>query len=143
MNVIVQLEYELAYYDSAVQRFYHYTTMTPPMAICVQILDKAIYISHGANKFRKIWILLFFLQLWVNSRVDWALQPWYGNLSRRKTVQLCLKINLVLHPVCAVGLGKYIYVIFIFIPSKCDFKWIFFKSNIIFALQKVLSLIKL
>ena len=29
MNVIARLEYELAYYDSAVHRFNHYTTRTP------------------------------------------------------------------------------------------------------------------
>ena len=27
----------------------------------------------------KIWIKLFSLQLWVNSRADWVLQPWWGN----------------------------------------------------------------
>ena len=32
MNVIARLEYELAYYDSAVHRFNHYTTRTPPIA---------------------------------------------------------------------------------------------------------------
>ena len=30
VNVIVRLEYELAYYDSIVHRFNHYTTRTPP-----------------------------------------------------------------------------------------------------------------
>ena len=30
MNVIARLEYELAYYDSTVHRFNHYTTRTPP-----------------------------------------------------------------------------------------------------------------
>ena len=30
MNIIARLEYELAYYDSAVHRFNHYTTRTPP-----------------------------------------------------------------------------------------------------------------
>ena len=30
VNVIAWLEYELAYYDSAVHRFNHYTTRTPP-----------------------------------------------------------------------------------------------------------------
>ena len=30
VNVIAQLEYELTYYDSAVHRFNHYTTRTPP-----------------------------------------------------------------------------------------------------------------
>ena len=30
VNIIVRLEYELAYYDSAVNRFNHYTMRTPP-----------------------------------------------------------------------------------------------------------------
>ena len=28
---------------------------------------------------RKVWIQLFSLQLWVNSRADWVLQPWWGS----------------------------------------------------------------
>ena len=31
VNVIARLEYELEYYDSAVHRFNHYTTRTPPL----------------------------------------------------------------------------------------------------------------
>ena len=31
VNVIARLEYELAYDDSAVHRFNHYTTRTPPL----------------------------------------------------------------------------------------------------------------
>ena len=31
MNLIARLGYELAYYDSAVHRFNHYTTRTPPL----------------------------------------------------------------------------------------------------------------
>ena len=27
----------------------------------------------------KVWIKLFSLQLWVNTRTDWVLQPWWGN----------------------------------------------------------------
>ena len=27
----------------------------------------------------KVWIQLFSLQLWVNSRADWVLQTWFGN----------------------------------------------------------------
>ena len=30
VNVIERLEFELAYYDSAIHRFNHYTTRTPP-----------------------------------------------------------------------------------------------------------------
>ena len=33
VNVIARLEYELTYYDSAVHRFNHYTTRTPPRKI--------------------------------------------------------------------------------------------------------------
>ena len=32
----------------------------------------------------KVWIELFSLQLWVNSRADCVLQPWWGNYSRRR-----------------------------------------------------------
>ena len=38
MNMIVRLKYELAYYDSAVDRFNHYTTRTPP--ILGQVIPK-------------------------------------------------------------------------------------------------------
>ena len=33
----------------------------------------------------KIWFKLFFFQPWENSWANWALYPWYGNCSRRKT----------------------------------------------------------
>ena len=33
VNVIAPLEYELAYYDSEVHRFNHYTMRTPPVVI--------------------------------------------------------------------------------------------------------------
>ena len=32
----------------------------------------------------KVWIQLFSLQQWVNSRTEWVLQPWWGKLSRRR-----------------------------------------------------------
>ena len=35
----------------------------------------------------KVWIQLFSLQLWVNSRTNWAPYPWYGNQSRRLCIQ--------------------------------------------------------
>ena len=38
MNVIARLEYELAYYDSAVYRFNHYTTRTPPKEEKVEVV---------------------------------------------------------------------------------------------------------
>ena len=33
---------------------------------------------------RKLWIELSSLQLWINSRANWVLQPWWGNQSRRR-----------------------------------------------------------
>ena len=37
VSVIARLEYELAYYDSAVHRFNHYTTRTPPDGILYEL----------------------------------------------------------------------------------------------------------
>ena len=42
VNVIARLEYELAYYDSAVHRFNHYTTKTP---LCIIMLWALLNIS--------------------------------------------------------------------------------------------------
>ena len=39
VNVIARLEYELAYYDSAVHRFNHYTTRTPLGNFVADVLD--------------------------------------------------------------------------------------------------------
>ena len=39
MNVIARLEYELAYYDSAVHHFNHYTTGTPVYSLVMVISD--------------------------------------------------------------------------------------------------------
>ena len=33
----------------------------------------------GLISLGKVWIQLLSLQLWVNSRIDWFLQPWWGN----------------------------------------------------------------
>ena len=40
VNVIARLEYELAYYDSAVNRFNHYTTRTPPKTAVKNIIKR-------------------------------------------------------------------------------------------------------
>ena len=39
----------------------------------------AVFISYGDNDYTTVWIQLFSFQLWVNSRADWVLQPWWGN----------------------------------------------------------------
>ena len=44
VNVMAQLEYEIAYYDSIVHRFNHYTTRTPPSLSLSLSLSLYIYI---------------------------------------------------------------------------------------------------
>ena len=76
----------------------------------VQILDETDCISHSTNALRKGMNPIILPQLWVNSRTDWVLQPWWGNYSRRrknsefKPVELRLKIDLVSYPARAEGL---------------------------------------
>ena len=44
VNVIARLEYELAYYDSAVHRFTHYATRTPPPIFFEKDFNSALYL---------------------------------------------------------------------------------------------------
>ena len=48
VNVVVRLEFELMYYDSAVQHFNHYTPGTIPLAQEFQCLIISILIVQGA-----------------------------------------------------------------------------------------------
>ena len=67
----------------------------------------------------KVWLQLFSVELWMNRRVDWVLQPWWGNQSRRKKpVKLHLKIDLVSHPTRAEGVDKYIHIWMCFQPMS-------------------------
>ena len=47
VNVIARLEYELAYYDSAVHHFNHYTTRTPPTFLGFLLLTKDPFIMSS------------------------------------------------------------------------------------------------
>ena len=60
MNVIARLEYEFAYYDSAVHRFNHYNTRTPRQQVdftvpTVKRKKKLWEISSTCNRFRLVW----------------------------------------------------------------------------------------
>ena len=61
MNVIARLEYELAYYDSAVHRFNHYTTRTPQKSN-TRLSQKFCNILVTWDLIWCFWILL--LKLW-------------------------------------------------------------------------------
>ena len=47
VNVIARLEYGLAYYDSALRRFNHYTTSTPPHRLNPNRYDKTVVVYLG------------------------------------------------------------------------------------------------
>ena len=49
-------------------RRYEFKSWTRPIAFHIALIPLG-----------KVWIQLFPLQLWVNSRTDWVLQPWWGN----------------------------------------------------------------
>ena len=54
-------------------RRHEFKSWTRLIAFHIALLGK-VWILLG-----KVWIQLFSLQLWVNSRTDWVLQPWRGN----------------------------------------------------------------
>ena len=56
MNVIARLEYELAYYDSAVHRFNHYTTRTLGKGMNLTILDSVMGKIVGQSVFYNLGI---------------------------------------------------------------------------------------
>ena len=45
----------------------------------VRVLNEVVYIFYCANTLGKVGTQLFTLQLWINSRADYALLSWYGN----------------------------------------------------------------
>ena len=59
MNVIVRLEFELAYYDSAVHRFNHYTARTPPYHLETIVRTIIIYLRGAFNKFPDFFVQAF------------------------------------------------------------------------------------
>ena len=61
-----------------------YSQIYTSTMIQVQNLDKTVCISSSMIHLGTVYIDLFSLQIWVNSRADWALYPWYGNQSRRR-----------------------------------------------------------
>ena len=90
VNVIARLEYELAYYDSAVHRFNHYTTRTPldnrvkqsnitaPTLFTIYFATIFVYASHDRNK---IWLGA---SGWVFKLTDFNSKPQTSNVIIRK-----------------------------------------------------------
>ena len=55
----------------------------------------------------KVWIQLFSLQLWVNSRADYVLQPWRRNSSRNSNLLNSAKTWLCVISCPSGGVSKY------------------------------------
>ena len=114
MNVIVWLQFELAYWDAACS---------------CDVIVIIVVNGHGRHEFKswtslipfnealislgKVWIQIFSLQLWVNSRADWLLQPWFSNQSRWTKILNLNLLNSVKNWPCVISfpcrrVGKYI-----------------------------------
>ena len=68
MNVIARLEYELAYYDSAVHRFNHYTTRTPQHLLrwlCRVLLQTSPSLSEWGRSNPRLRFLSFSVLGWL------------------------------------------------------------------------------
>ena len=75
MNVIARLEYELAYYDSAVHRFNHYTTRrTPPNILSDNSYELLQYNTTQRSGFeRREWFGIVSLFNEISSFVDYSI----------------------------------------------------------------------
>ena len=82
MNVIAWLEYELAYYDSAVHRFYHYTTRTPPPEFPASI----------SWMYRLLWDYVFCDNILWNNILPKSISRWI-RISINKKEIVCIKKN--------------------------------------------------
>ena len=69
MNIIARLEYELAYYDSAVHRFNHYTTRTPHQLF---VFTVALYMTYMTGIF-----LVGGICFWLYNCISWRSVLYY------------------------------------------------------------------
>ena len=126
MNVIARLEYELAYYDSAVHRFNHYTTRTPPMTTSVtneytslqKYKSLTLYFRKGdvCSVWEMNWrqgqtailtqVLLTIAALL--SHLSWVAQPWVTKGPKPSVCELVLHAG-ILSPTDSNRLSTWLY----------------------------------
>ena len=68
INVCKKVPVSNGYHSRKWTRWYKFKSWTRLIAFHIVLIPLG-----------KVWIQLFSLQLWVNSRADWFLQPWCGN----------------------------------------------------------------
>ena len=78
VNVIARREYELAYYDSSVHRFNHYTTRTPPIVNEVCFKNNKQDVLCAFWMYRRMYRLCYHLTCYLG--IIW---PYLPNLSAR------------------------------------------------------------
>ena len=99
MNVRARLEYELAYYDSAVHRFNHYTTRTPPEFLLV--------LSAGLRTCR-LHIFFYTQPKWgtIGISLNWTVEYPFIVITSRSTVSrsgsTCWCCILFLGGICCI-----------------------------------------
>ena len=81
MNVIVRLEYKLAYYDSTVHGFNHYTTRTPPKYFCeIKIIFaiNQLQIRQSLHLWKRFFIVWFIAKIILISQeyFFWGYSKW-------------------------------------------------------------------
>ena len=80
VNVIARLEYELAYYDSAVRRFNHYTTRTLPLSLGNILLLRYIeWFTNSRGLFFKVAMALSCLKHKNTVLSEFTACPWLIN----------------------------------------------------------------
>ena len=81
----------------------------------IAIISRSTLIWSSCTCWVPVYGLNICLDIWVNSRVDWALWFWYGNWSRRKILDSdllnsALRINILSHSAC-VGKSKELLIL--------------------------------
>ena len=89
VNVIAWLEFELAYYISAVQRFNHYTTRTPSVCVC----NFSFWYKESTISFSMLHSLL------INNVLKWHPSP-----SAHRICCVCVYVYIYIY------IYKYIYI---------------------------------
>ena len=93
MNVITRLEYELAYYDSAVHRLNNYTTRTPPFGFELKKFSSNVFIWSSAKSFLLFRTFCWELKRWKSLG---ARSGEYGGWGRTDQLESNIFFNVIL-----------------------------------------------
>ena len=150
----MRLEYELAYYDSAVHRFNHYTTRTPPVNMCVSAY---MYTFVCPPTSLRVWCVSIWAWVFVCVCISSYLRSlFFPHFKRSYTFMGILLSVYIWHrffliwftvflwqfqDVCPFSLlGFQVYTFIIKSHLKPTFSFIFFFSRSLMSLSAVISI---